>query len=159
VLEAAAADREGTLALAVNPDNPADHRLSGSGLAIRAVTLDALAAARPDRRISVIKIDVQGAEPQVIAGALATIARDRPAILMELFGEGLAAFGQTPAGMIDLMADLGYAPHLIAKGEARPAGREEIAGICRKHGYTDALFLPRHNPSAALPPNAPDRSA
>jgi FkbM family methyltransferase len=145
VVEAAASDRSGEVKLAINSDNPGDHRLSETGLRIPAFSLDDLGSRYPDRMVSVIKIDVQGAEPQVIAGATRVIAEHRPVIMMELFGEGLAAFGQTPAGMVMMMADLGYAAFLAEGDALQAASSEEIAGVCLKDGYKDALFLPRDN--------------
>lgn len=159
VLEAAASDKPGRLNLAVNADNPADHRLADSGLGVEAVTLDALAERHAVRPVSVLKIDVQGAEPLVLAGAARLLADHRPAVMMELFGEGLAAFGRTPADLVAWMGERGYAAHLIERGQPRAADIDEIAGLCRREGYTDALFLHRPSSSAAMPPHAPDRSA
>ncbi len=47
----------------------------------RTVAIDAVVPA--DRRVGVIQLDVEGYEQQALAGALRTIARDRPAIILE----------------------------------------------------------------------------
>src|SRR5262249_23508803 len=46
VIEGVAAEGSGILRLAVNPLHPADHRIGKEGLAVRAWTIDELAAAR-----------------------------------------------------------------------------------------------------------------
>ncbi len=50
----------------------------------RAVTVDEYVARSVTGRVSFVKLDVDGAEPVVLAGAATTIARDRPAIMMEM---------------------------------------------------------------------------
>jgi len=50
----------------------------------RAVTLDDYLAETAVDRVDFVKLDVDGAEPDVLAGGAATIARHRPVIVMEL---------------------------------------------------------------------------
>jgi FkbM family methyltransferase len=62
--------------------------LPGSGraqaLSVPSITLDEFAASLGGKRIDVIKMDVEGAEPQVIAGGQRTLAgQDAPAIVFE----------------------------------------------------------------------------
>lgn len=47
-------------------------------------------------RVALIKIDVEGWEPEVLAGAAKTIARDQPLIVAEINPVALAARGATP---------------------------------------------------------------
>jgi FkbM family methyltransferase len=78
------------------------------------VALDDLAIDRPVR---LIKMDVEGAEPQVIGGATRLLARDRPVILSELHPAQLArASGATAASFLALMTSLGYRAHRIENG-------------------------------------------
>lgn len=46
-------------------------------------------------RVSFIKVDVEGFEPAVIAGASATIDRDRPSLLLEIEDRHLARYGRS----------------------------------------------------------------
>jgi FkbM family methyltransferase len=79
--QCAAADVDGLLHLAVNRDHPGDHRLTNeSGVPIRARRLDSLWREAGFPRISLVKIDVQGAEAKVLAGATAMVESDRPAV-------------------------------------------------------------------------------
>jgi FkbM family methyltransferase len=55
---------------------------SGSEIVVRTVTLDSVVGSA-NRPVAFIKIDVEGAESLVLAGASAVIARDHPAILWE----------------------------------------------------------------------------
>jgi len=58
-----------------------------------------------DYRPHVIKIDVEGAEQQVFAGALETLRRHRPIVIFE-HGTGSAeAFGTTPADIYQLLRE------------------------------------------------------
>jgi FkbM family methyltransferase len=79
-------------------------------------TIDAYRAEQGIGRIDVLKVDVEGAEAMVIEGARATLADSavRPAtILIELYEPNLASFGASAAGVTEVLAGLGYAPHSL----------------------------------------------
>lgn len=63
-----------------------------------------------DRQIAptFLKIDCEGFEPNVIAGALETIKHIKPIILVEIYGTMLARYGFTPLDVIRPLTDLGY---------------------------------------------------
>jgi FkbM family methyltransferase len=70
-------------------------------------------------RVDVIKIDVEGAEPQVLEGASATIERDHPAIVFEFSCEMTRRLGGcAPAGHLKSFQELGYHLSMIE----RPTG-------------------------------------
>lgn len=78
---------------------------------VRTVRLDDYPCRRPVR---LLKMDVEGAEPSVIAGASRLIAADRPIIVSEVHPEQLARVsGRTPAAFLDQLAALGYRAHRI----------------------------------------------
>ncbi len=96
---AAASSGTGTAQLFRNPDNRGDSRLYddpllANPLAIQTTTLDELLRAHGIRSVDILKMDVQGAEGLVLAGA-AQILRDSPnlTIMMEFWPYGLARTG------------------------------------------------------------------
>jgi FkbM family methyltransferase len=61
-----------------------------------------------DARPAFVKIDVEGAELEVLRGAVGTLRRTRPLIAFE-HGMGSADhYGTAPAAVHDLLGDLGY---------------------------------------------------
>jgi len=63
-------------------------------------TIDAWCAKNEIGRVSFIKVDVEGFEPAVIEGAVATIDRDRPSLLLEIEDRHLLRYGRTAAGFV-----------------------------------------------------------
>ena len=59
-------------------------------------------------KVSVVKIDVEGAETDVIAGAPALIARERPVLVIEWSKLNLPAYGVEPAQLFNLCHEIGY---------------------------------------------------
>jgi FkbM family methyltransferase len=59
-------------------------------------------------RVHVIKIDVEGGEHHVVAGASQTIARDRPTVLVEMSGAAAEPGHPGRAGIEGLLGSLGY---------------------------------------------------
>lgn len=143
VIQAAACEKAGTVMLEINPDHPGDHKLAGDGVPTPGVTLDDIVAKLGCQHVSLIKIDVQGAEQRVIAGSEATIRRCRPALFIEIDDEMLRRQGSSAASLIETVTSLGYsACQLGRKGFSRNTD-EVLARISSPSGgYTDLLFLP-----------------
>ncbi|MGM5033868.1 FkbM family methyltransferase [Tardiphaga sp. 803_E3_N1_3] len=141
VIQSAASDKAGSVMISVNKDNPGDHRIASKGVMVPAVTVDELTSLYPNRKVSVLKIDVQGAEPLVLRGAARTIAVHHPVLFVEVFQEGLAAFGSTPAALVSSLEQLGYKSFTISAGKAIASSASQVAQICHVAGYTDVLFL------------------
>jgi FkbM family methyltransferase len=92
------------------------------------VALDALDLQRPVR---FIKMDVEGAEPQVLRGAATLLQRDRPLILSELHPTQLErASGISPDQYLAQIAAFGYRAHRIEHG---------AIGAAIVHAPADAL--------------------
>jgi len=72
-------------------------------------TLDAEWQALGKPPVTVVKIDVEGCELDVIAGASALISRDRPAIVLEWSAANLQAAGRQPDDLLRVCRGLGYA--------------------------------------------------
>ena len=140
-VHAAAADRPGEVKLALNPGHPGDHHLADKGEPVAAVTLDELAPDDP-RRVALVKIDVQGAESMVLAGANRLIAHHRPAIFVEVHEPSLARFGSSRRDLIGTFVTLGYGGHMLTRSGIGP--REDTKKLIDRsaEGYIDVLFLP-----------------
>lgn len=77
-------------------------------------TLDTILARVPTPEISLIKIDVEGGELQVLKGAVETLRRHRPVVVCET-GNMTVRFGDTIAGIRSFMAELDYQPWDLLK--------------------------------------------
>ena len=144
VLPGVASDREGTAKLQINPDHPGDHKLAEFGVEVNAYTLDGVIKRTGLSRIDFVKIDVQGAEALVLAGAREILARYRPALWVEVDDVALRQMGSDATSMCSVLVDAGYrifrlrrdaTPYEIALGE--------VPALCSNGKYTDFLFLAR----------------
>jgi FkbM family methyltransferase len=140
---AAAADHSGELRLELNPTHPGDHRIAAEGEPIRAVTIDDLTAV-DSRPVSLVKIDVQGAEMMVLSGARRMLAAHRPVLFIEVDDEALEQFGSSAGELLRTVVDLGYSAHTLTRRGPSPAQpRETLLAKSAGGAYSDVLFLPR----------------
>jgi FkbM family methyltransferase len=139
VIEGVAAEEPGMLRLAINPFHPADHRIGTEGRPVRAWAIDELVAARGWPAISLIKIDVQGAEVRVLRGAQATIARFHPRLFVEVDDRALEDAGFSANLLFDEIEKQGYRPYDLANPSAALT-RSKAALRRRALGYADYLF-------------------
>jgi FkbM family methyltransferase len=145
IIEGVAADMKGNLRLSVNRNNPADHRIAAAGLSVPAFTIDGIAQDMGPKAVSFLKIDVQGAECLVLRGADATIRRFRPALYMEVYEEGMRAFGHSAVEMLSMVTRYGYHPHLLSTRGVERISAERFLSLAQTSGYFDSLFLPTAN--------------
>ncbi|MFJ1971110.1 FkbM family methyltransferase [Streptomyces sp. NPDC087903] len=176
VIQAAAADRPGTARLWLPPGDAGDRGVSSlvrrdihaHALQVPRVTLDDLGL----RDVGFIKIDVDGSELAVLRGARALLARDRPALFVEL-----EARIQPIAPVVTHLALLGYAGWVLPGDTWVPLARFPLeahqartahvasAGLLRRvlpfrsrpRYVNSVLFLPdgRRPGAAAEPEGAP----
>lgn len=82
------------------------------------VDIRVLAEFAAEKRCSLIKLDVEGAEMKVLQGGTQLLRQDRPAVFAELFNEQLQKVsGSNGTGMIRFMAGLGYRCFETTDGE------------------------------------------
>lgn len=145
-IQAVAADVEGTLNLQINPVHPGDHKLAQAGLPVTAHTIDTLLANRRWPAVSLIKIDVQGAEEKVLRGARETIRRFRPAIFLEVDDNALVAMNSSAVTVLSLLTNEGYAIYKLAsKRISPPMQSADALSLCREGRYADLLFIHEGN--------------
>jgi FkbM family methyltransferase len=95
---------------------------------------DLLAPLLHDKRIDLIKIDVEGLEMQVLQGMTALIAKHRPVIFCEIFGGQHS--NPDPAGTVKFCVSLGYDPFVMSESQLIPATTHND----RLYNY---FFIPR----------------
>jgi FkbM family methyltransferase len=96
---------------------------------VEVVRLDAVA---PQGRMDVVKIDVEGAELDVLAGMSGLIAKNSDLAIVAEFGpEHLKRVGQTPAQWFKAFADAGFKAYIIdeATGAAEPTNARAAAKV------------------------------
>ena len=148
-LQAVAAATRGEILLEINPLHPADHKISrdGTGLPVRAVTLDQLVQGKSGPRPALVKIDVQGAEMMVLKGAGGILRQAAPALFIELQEAGLNSFGSSIAEILGYLSGYGYEPYWLARsGPHRKTDAPEIHAMASRSGYVDVLFLKATSP-------------
>jgi FkbM family methyltransferase len=85
----------------------------------------------PSARLDVVKIDVEGAELDVLAGMSGLLAANGDLAIVAEFGPShLARVGVTPSDWFEAFAAYDFAPFEIAEpgGECRPTGADDLAG-------------------------------
>ncbi len=92
---------------------PPDRRGS---IAVEIVAIDDVIAERGLRPPSLVKIDVEGAEPDVIRGMRATLQTHRPALIVELDDATDAGLERKTDDLFALLAGLGYRLERLAPG-------------------------------------------
>jgi len=145
--QVAVADASGTGFLELHRWHPGDHRLGTRGVAVAVTTLDELLRARGWPAVSLIKIDVQGAEARVLAGAAELLRRSRPVMFIEVDESALRRYGSDAGELLRRCADSGYTIHeLSAAGPSPALTSSQALSRLGAHAYRDLLFLPLGSP-------------
>ncbi len=142
-IQAAVAERSGEGLLEVNPGHPGDHKLGTKGVPITMTTIDELLATRGWPEVSLIKVDVQGAEARVLAGARQTLAKFRPALFLEVDDQQLRQFGSSAGELLTSATSQGYTIHSrVGKGISNPLCVDQVLALGESKEYVDMLLLP-----------------
>ncbi len=88
-----------------------------------------------DRRVTLLKIDTEGYELQVLQGAREIIGRDMPVIYTELGGSG--AYADTTLQVIDLLGKLGYDTSSASGVDWGTVGNGVDFAFLPKQGYSE----------------------
>ena len=85
---------------------------------VHLTTLDKFVEGAGISRIDFIKVDIEGWEVHFLRGAMASIERFRPAIMLEVIEPILARAGATPAEVFDALLPLGYKVFMTSEHDA-----------------------------------------
>ena len=66
-------------------------------------------------RLDFIKVDIQGAEPEFLAGGESTLRELSPDLVMEISPGDLAATGKNSRDLCNLIESLGYRIYVLSK--------------------------------------------
>jgi FkbM family methyltransferase len=118
VVQAALLDREGPVSLFdSNDSNRAMATLHGyadwSSTEVVGTTLDNVLRSRQVQKVDVVKIDVEGFEPAVLAGGKEMLARDQPALIFEYMDWAWKNSGYSFDDAVQMLRELGYARFFI----------------------------------------------
>ena len=144
ILEGVAGNKNGFVNLYLDPYHPAGHKISNEGVEVKSFTIDDVISENKNitSDISLIKIDVQGAEKMVLEGAQDTLSKYNPALFVEIDEEALNEFGTNSSEIFDMLSRLNYTPFYIdKKNKLREINYIEIKKILADKGYTEILFL------------------
>ncbi len=144
----ALSDRPGSVSLYRNPNNRADNRLFAdaccpAAVSVDSATLDGLMDREGLRQIDLLKIDVQGAEAKVVAGAESSLRRSVDGVVIsEFWPYGLAGCGSRPEALLDGLEAAGYGLHLFERGCLSPVrDRRILLRRCRGRAYCNLVGL------------------
>lgn len=125
-VRAALSNKTGVAVLHKNPANKGDNRLYPDGLLagtekVKIMTLDALCRQNGIRSIDVLKIDVQGLEGEVLAGARRILRDSRHCqLFFEFWAEGMRKAKTEPRLIGELLKSLGFTLYTYSRGGLSP---------------------------------------
>lgn len=96
----------------------------------------------PDRRIALIKMDVEGAEMAALEGMSGCLSRDSPDLIVEVTDEYLKGMGASAAALVAFLTGHGYSMYRIDHaGLVRLGGADALS---KSPGQFNALFTKRN---------------
>lgn len=97
-----------------------EHLRDAQAVEVEGVPLDVLVRREGVERVKLVKIDVEGAEAAVLAGARQVLARDRPILAFEFTREWWSAAGASLASVLADLDGLGYRVRMVTWRGLRP---------------------------------------
>jgi len=127
-IQAATSDRSGTAFLHVVSGSTGCHSLvgvSGIPLEVSAVSLDEFITKERVPSISVIKMDIEGAEPLALKGMSELLREGRCALVMEFNPEALRTGGTAPENFLASLEERGFAVSAILPRGLEPLSAQD----------------------------------
>lgn len=82
---------------------------------VRTISLDAFVAEHDIAKVDFIKVDAEGAEPNVLVGSADTIKKFRPTMMIEVNPDNLARYGRKPEELSQMLRDFEYTPYRVTR--------------------------------------------
>jgi len=154
-IQAGLGAEEGRLPIFADDGNPGGHSFldwnrregTGGSETVPVYRLDTILEEQaPGRQLSVLKIDVQGFEMDVLNGAEKTISRDKPSVLCEVTPGVLARTAGGYRVLLSFFEDRAYKATILLSDEDRlePMAFDALARLLdeTEKEYLDVLFTP-----------------
>jgi len=151
-LNMALGSEKGFLEFWHNKDHSADHRVATEKFRklrphahevtrVPVTTVDDFVAERQLKRISFVKIDVQGYEMAVCEGMATTLEKFPDiSVCFEFAPDAIHELGFDPSGLLRFFGDRGYKFHALTREAIRPVSDEaSIRALLGSAGYVDLL--------------------
>ena len=90
------------------------------------ITLDSYVKKNHIDKVNFIKCDIEGAELLMLKGAISTLKRDHPDILIEISNSWTQRLGYTSIDVVNFLTDLGYHYQIFANSGSLVAGSTDI---------------------------------
>lgn len=143
VVQAVASEQSETLRLQPNPYHPADHRIAETGVEVTAISIDDLLRESGWPAVSLVKIDVQGAEERVLRGATRMLEQVRPPMFIEIDDAALREMGSSAQSVLNSLASYRYEIQRVVEGQRVRATERDILSLCQQGAYVDLLCVAR----------------
>jgi FkbM family methyltransferase len=142
----ALSDAKGPITLHRNPENRGDNRIYDDPLcpdrvSVSSELLDSILEKEGVDTIQLIKIDVQGAEAKVLAGAVSVLSRSPDCLIMtEFWPFGLLRCGSSPKDYLGTLEDLGFQLYSLDQNTLFPIqSHEKLIESCPGRVYRNLI--------------------
>jgi methyltransferase, FkbM family len=114
VIEKALTDEDGRADLLLNSNNHGDHQVRKNSVGnIETVSLDHWMKSDDFQQLQLLKIDIQGSEPQMLAGMKQHLKTHRPAMYIEFSPSHMYKCGNSPFEIFAFIEKYNYIPYRV----------------------------------------------
>jgi hypothetical protein len=110
------------------------------GMKVQGRTLDSIVRESAARRVSFIKIDVEGAEVEVLRGAVEILQRHRPTVLCEIGHESQESSSEGVTNLFEILRLVNYDCRDVTAKRLLKA--DEVSSAVARLRYVDVLLCP-----------------
>lgn len=98
--------------------------------------------------VAFVKIDVEGAELEVLRGASTLLGIGRPVVYLETEPDWIKRMGHSVEDVFNELIGHGYGPHLVTESEVKPTDAPSyLAQYYTERSINNVLFLPGSTPN------------